>query len=103
TNLGAQALVRVCASVCQGAQALKTGAWALVGECMWGREMLGAQALKTSAWALVMGVRECVWAPKHQFWAPGVSVVVQEGGVGVLGALGVGFGRPGAQLFSFTF
>ncbi|MED6170469.1 hypothetical protein PIB30_031244 [Stylosanthes scabra] len=83
-NCHHQALVRVCASVRVGAQALKTGVWALVGECMWGREMLGAQALKTSAWAL--GV--CFGCAGSVCGRPGlgVGVVVQEGGVGVLGA-----------------
>ncbi|MED6209828.1 hypothetical protein PIB30_058430 [Stylosanthes scabra] len=100
-NLGAQVLVRVCESVCVGAQALKTGAWALVGECMWGRKMLGAQALKTGAWAL--GVcfgcaRSVCGHPGASFGRLDVSVVVQEGGVGVLEALGAGFGRLGAQL-----
>ncbi|MED6152506.1 hypothetical protein PIB30_092771 [Stylosanthes scabra] len=105
-NLGTQALVRVCASVCVGAQALKTSAWALVGECIWGRKMLGAQVLKTGAWALgvCFGCAGSVCGhPGASFGCLGVSVVVQEGGVGVLGALGAGFGRPGAQLFSCTF
>ncbi|MED6185170.1 hypothetical protein PIB30_054470 [Stylosanthes scabra] len=51
-NLGAQALVRVCASVCVGTQALKTGAWRWV--CVLGVQgvCVGAQASVLGAWAV---------------------------------------------------
>ncbi|MED6201697.1 hypothetical protein PIB30_097593, partial [Stylosanthes scabra] len=39
------------------------------------------------------GLGSVCWRPGASFGRHGVSVVVQEGGVGVLGALGVGFGQ----------
>ncbi|MED6200461.1 hypothetical protein PIB30_085341 [Stylosanthes scabra] len=72
-----------------------------VCKCVSGRP--GAQNRRLGVGGGVYVGNGDVGRPSAQNWRLGVSVVVQEGGVGVLGALGAGFGRLVAQLFSSTF
>ncbi|MED6198786.1 hypothetical protein PIB30_069827 [Stylosanthes scabra] len=95
----------VCKCVCRrpGAENWRLG---IGGGLHVGKEDVGCPGAQN--WRLGVGVCfECAGSvcgrPSASFGRLGVSVVVQEGGVGVLGALGAGFGRLGAQLFSCTF
>ncbi|MED6202142.1 hypothetical protein PIB30_102393, partial [Stylosanthes scabra] len=89
----------VCKSVCgrPGAQNWRLGVgWG--SACGEGRCWAPRRSnLTPGRWVCALGVqRVCVGAQAPSFGHLGVSVVVQEGGVGMLGALG-------AQLFSCTF